>query len=98
MDKANFEIINEQIKSFISSYQENPFMIPLKRITSLHRRLLQSLEGVEEPTAVDILKRMDAAITKILDGDDKALYSAEAESYHTLLWKLHQHLLKVVFK
>ena len=39
MDQENFEIVNEQIKTFISNFQENPFLLPIKRMISLHKRL-----------------------------------------------------------
>ncbi|HCL57416.1 MAG TPA: hypothetical protein DHW82_10470 [Spirochaetia bacterium] len=97
MDQENFEIINDQIKTFMSSYQENPFMIPLKRILSLHKRLVQTLIDIEDPVVKNILGKMDDAVQLILSGDESMLLDTAKDSYHTLLWKLHQYLLKSVF-
>jgi len=97
MDQENFEIINDQIKTFMSSYQENPFMIPLKRILSLHKRLVQTLIDIEDPVVKNIMGKMDDAVQLILSGDESMLLDTAKDSYHTLLWKLHQYLLKSVF-
>jgi len=97
VDQENFEIINDQIKTFMSSYQENPFMIPLKRILSLHKRLVQTLIDIEDPVVKNILGKMDDAVQLILSGDESMLLDTAKDSYHTLLWKLHQYLLKSVF-
>jgi glutamyl-tRNA reductase len=98
MDQANFELINEQIKSFISSYQENPFIVPLKRVLSLHKRLLRTLKGMEEDEFIrEMTEKMENAIQEILSGDESMLYSVDKDSYHILLWKLHQYLLNEIF-
>lgn len=97
MDRENFELINEQIKSFISSYQENPFMVPLKRAVSLHKRLVRTLKDVEDEYVDEIIKKMEKSIDLMLGGDESWLHSVEKDSYHILLWKLHQYLLKEVF-
>lgn len=97
IDQENFELVNEQIKSFISSYQENPFMTPLKRILSLHKRLMRSLKGVDDSFVAEIMEKMESAVDRILDGDETMLHSVDKDSYHTLLWKVHQYLIKKYF-
>lgn len=97
MDENNFELINEQIKSFISSYQENPFIVPLKRILSLHKRLVRVLKNLKDDFVREIMKKMEDTIQAILFGDESMLHSVDKESYHILLWKLHQYLIREVF-
>ncbi len=94
MDEANFNIVNDQIKAFITTYQENPFITPIKRITSLHKRLAKSLRGVEDIEVKNILEKMENALNEILAGNEGMLHSTETDSYHMLLWKIHQYLIK----
>lgn len=94
MDQANFEIINEQIKSFISNYQENPFLLPIKRMNSLHKRLVQSIDGIDDSVVKDLLEKMSHALETAQAGNDVKLYNSDNDSYHTLLWQIHQYLLK----
>ena len=97
MDKENFELVNEQIKSFISSYQENPFITPLKRILSLHKRLIKSVKELEDNYVKEMIEKMDDVLQYVLAGDESMLLSADKDSYHILLWKLHQYLIKDIF-
>lgn len=97
MDQENFDIVNEQIKSFISSYQENPFLTSLKRIVSLHKRLERSLKDSTDPFVNEMVKKMEGAVSEVLEGHEDMLLSVEKDSYHTLLWKLHQYLIREYF-
>ena len=98
MDQANFEVVNEQIKSFISNYQENPFLLPIKRMFSLHKRLAQSIEDSQDPQVKDLLSKMDNALQMVQGGQEAKLYGSDNDSYHTLLWQIHQYLVKNHFK
>lgn len=97
MDIENFNLINDQIKAFISTYQENPFITPLKRIVSLHKRLKQSLKGIDDAKVLDILEKMENATDAICAGTEDMLHSTDKQSYHILLWELHQYLIKEIF-
>ncbi len=97
MDQANFDIVKDQIKAFMTSYQENPFLISLKRLASLHKRLERSLKESADPFVNDMVKKMEDALNDVLGGQEDMLLSADKDSYHTLLWKLHQYLIQEYF-
>ena len=100
MNKEKFEEVNQQIKDIIKAYLDDPFLIPIDRkLSSLYERLKKSLGNLakEDLYIKEIVEKMQYSLDSIVFGDISYITDANKDSFHMLLWNLHQYLIKNIY-
>jgi hypothetical protein len=92
MDLDVFNTTNEKIKEIISRYQQTA-ILSLEELQNVHNTLIFCLKSEDFFEDFEIL--LKNALNEIKGGNIDEYLIKNANSYHTLLWKLHQRILNL---